>query len=142
MILPNSYVEPSSNVYKALVATYSGLILYGLVGILVGILTIFVSYGPLWGTLWPILMLLASTCSLVGLYVTKFTQSIKFELGALFLLVILLVFYSLGIVWRNSFPDSDPSTDISKDAGALLPLIAAINPFMRMVAIFPKVGRK
>lgn len=126
-----------ASVHRALLTIYILLAAYGITGLAGGFLTVFLIYGPIWGTVWPALVCVTSVGAIIGLYVTRRTGRTSFESWATLGLILSLLFYALGIVLRNVLPDLDPNTDLSKVGYAFLPLAACVAPYFRVIDIFP-----
>lgn len=121
--------------YASLIIKYGLISLYGLASSIVGITTLDVVAGALWGVLWPGLVTILALLAMVGVIRSRVTEKEGTELVFTLLLIALLIGYSVAIIART-FVDGQ----VSRLPIAFLPVILCVFPARRLVQIARKAA--
>jgi hypothetical protein len=126
--------EPTSpGPYARLAVKYSLMAAYGLVASIVGITTITAVAGAEWGIAWPFLVTVSASATLISLNRSRRTGEYGWEIVCTLLLIAHMCSYSVYIIAQTV-----EGGDISRLTVALLPIIACVIPFARVIDL----GRK
>jgi hypothetical protein len=119
--------------YARLAVQYSLMAAYGLVAYVLGVTTVAAVSGDVWATVWPLLVTASAAAALISLNRSRKTGKYGWEMVCTLFLVAHMCSYSVYIVARTI-----EDGDISRLTVALLPIIACVIPFARVIDL----GRK
>jgi uncharacterized protein YoaH (UPF0181 family) len=129
-------VQSTPGVRHALLAMYWLIVIYALWNVLVGWVTVFVSYGQFYSELLPLLLLVTTLTAIVGLHLTERTNKKAVEIIATLFFMGCLLTFAIAIVIRDLFENH-----LDQLQSLLLPIIIAVPSYFRLVAIFPPIRR-
>jgi hypothetical protein len=130
--------EPHPSLYVTLTVKYAFLALYGVLTAVFGITTVEVTLGRAWSVGIPVLIILASLGSIVGVQVSKRYRErlpsrhplpekvLLIEIIAEYVLILSLFAYSVSIIVRTH-----TDGDWERLAYAVLPMAVSVVPFYR-----------
>lgn len=119
--------------YVTLIIKYALIAVYGAFSGWVGIATLDVVAGQLWGVLWPALVTVFSLLAMFAVIRSRITEKEGLELVSTLLLISLLIGYSIAIVTRTTIDGN-----VTRLPVALLPIILSVFPARRLVQIARK----
>lgn len=113
--------------YGRLLTLYSLCIAYGATAIIGYIPSILVAYGRLGAIIWPLLLILTASGSILGLVLSRTTQHYGIEIAATLVFCALLFCLAVAILIRGIVLG-----DIEGSASFFLPLLVIVEPFARL----------
>lgn len=117
-------------VYQMIVTLYSVLIVYAFGSVATGVPSISLVAGNLYGQLWPLGLLIATTGALAGVIRSRLTGNPSVEFWATLAIFAALAGYFVAIVWRFW-----QYGDVHVLPSSLLPVGLGVLPFYRLRAI-------
>lgn len=126
-----------NGVRHTIIVIYCLVAAYSIWNVLVGFVTVFVAYGPVYGGIFPIALFLVATSAVIGVYRTERVEKKLVEIVATLFFMGFLLTFALAILIRNLFEGHDDQLQ-----GALLPIIIGVPSYFRLVEIFPPIRKQ
>jgi hypothetical protein len=130
-------VTPQPSPYPTLIIKYALIAVYGAASGYVGVATLDAVAGTGWALLWPALIMVTATASLVGVLIERAGGSAWPEMVATIAMLSLLGGYSIAIVIR-----SVEDGTLTRLPFAMLPVILSVFPASRLGGLARKTVKR